>query len=105
MTLSVFQEEIPNSQYKTVADSQTTQAIGATGAIGDYLAGVLVIPATTAPGVVTVLDNAITIVAFPGGTLPSVIPFFIPLSIKSVSGAWKITTGANVSVVAVGKFT
>jgi hypothetical protein len=33
------------------------------------------------------------------------VPFFIPLGINSTSGAWKITTGANVSCIAVGEFT
>ena len=38
-----------------------------------------------------------------GGTYP-LTPFFLPLGMKSVSGAWKITTGAAVSVIAVGDF-
>lgn len=99
--------DITNAEYETVAASQTTQAIGATGATGDYLAGVLVVPATTTPGVVTILDNTTAVVSFPGGasSVTSLVPFFIPLGIKSVSGAWKITTGTNVSCVAVGNFT
>ena len=36
--------------YETVAASQTAQALGATGAKGDFLSGVLVVPATTSPG-------------------------------------------------------
>lgn len=96
------------SQYETVAASQTAQAMGATGATGDYLAGVLVFPATAGCGVVTILDNATTIGTFPGGgttALPSLVPFMIPVGLFSVSGAWKITTGANVAAVGVGKFT
>src|SRR4029077_5730292 len=86
-------------EYETVAASQTAQALGATGATGDYIAGVLVIPATTTPGVVTLLDNAISIPLFVGGasSVSNLVPFFIPLGMISVSGAWKITTGANVS--------
>src|SRR4051812_32980794 len=53
--------------YETVAASATAQALGATGATGDYIAGVLVIPATTTPGVVTLLDNATSIPLFVGG--------------------------------------
>lgn len=97
------------SKYNTVAASQSTQALtgGGGGATGDYLAGVLVIPATTSPGVVSVIDNATTIVAFPGGasSVSNLVPFYLPLGAVSSSGAWKITTGANVSCVAVGKFT
>lgn len=96
------------SQYETVAASATAQALGATGATGDYLAGVLVFPGTAGCGVVTILDNATTIGTFAGGgttALPSLVPFMIPVGLYSVSGAWKITTGANVTAVGIGKFT
>lgn len=93
--------------YETVAASQTAQVLGATGATGDYLNFVLVVPATTSPGNVLLLDNATSITIFAGGasSVTSLIPFPIPIQAKSVNGAWKITTGANVSVVAVGSFT
>lgn len=91
--------------YETVAASQTAQVLGGSGTTGDFLVGLLVIPATTAPGVVTLLDNATSIPVFVGGTLPSVIPFFIPIGANSASGAWKVTTGANVSVIGIGNFT
>lgn len=95
------------SAYETVAASQTAQALGATGATGDYLSHCVVTPGTTSPGVVTILDNATTIVAFPGGasSVSNLVPFTIPMAAVSVSGAWKITTGANVTVVCVGRFT
>jgi hypothetical protein len=94
------------NEYETVAASQTAQVIGATGGTGDFIRGVLVIPATTGAGNVTILDNATSIPVFVGGgTLTDLKPFFIPLGLTSVSGAWKITTGANVSVIAVGNFT
>lgn len=94
-------------EYETVAASQTAQALGATGATGDYLQGLLVIPATTSPGVVTLLDNATSIPVFVGGatSVSNLVPFFIPLGMISVSGAWKVTTGANVSVIGIGNFT
>lgn len=98
---------IGQSEYETVAASQTAQALGATGATGDYIAGILVIPATTSPGNVLLLDNATSITVFTGGasSVSNLVPFFIPLGIKSVSGAWKITTGANVSCIGIGDFT
>jgi len=97
----------PQAKYETVAASQTAQVLGSTGAAGDYIAGVLVVPATTSPGNVIILDNATSITIFTGGasSVSNLVPFFIPLGMKSVSGAWKVTTGANVSVVAVGTFT
>lgn len=92
-------------EYEAVAASQTDQTIGATGGTGDYLSHVTVVPATTSPGVVTIKDNTTAIISFPGGTLTSVTPFTIYVGTYSVNGAWKITTGANVSCVAVGDFT
>lgn len=96
-----------SGEYETVAASQTAQVLGATGATGDYIAGVLVIPATTTPGVVTLLDGATSIPLFVGGasSVGDLKPFPIPLGMISVGGAWKITTGANVSVIGIGNFT
>lgn len=94
--------------YVAVAASQTDSVIqSSTGATGDYLDYVVVIPATTAPGVVTIKDNTTAIISYPGGgttALLTLTPFTINVGAFSRSGAWKITTGANVSVVAVGKF-
>lgn len=99
--------EIPGTQYETVAASQTDQVLGATGAIGDLLVGVSVTPLTTAAGAITLKDDTTAITLFAGGTgsVSSLQPFFIFLGIRSVSGAWSLTTGANVSCVAVGDFT
>ena len=93
-------------RYETVAASQTAQVLGGTGATGDYLAGLLCIPATTSPGVVTLLDNATSIPLFVGGaaSITTLHPFYIPINAYSISGAWKVTTGANISVVATGTF-
>jgi hypothetical protein len=92
--------------YETVAASQTAQTLGATGGTGDYLAGVLIVPATTSPGNVIILDNAISITIFTGGasSVSNLVPFMVPLGMLSVSGAWKITTGANVSAIGIGNF-
>jgi hypothetical protein len=93
-------------EYELVAASQTAQAIGATGATGDYLSHVNVQPTSTTCGAVTVLDNAVEVHAFPGGTVGADLkPFTIPIGAVSVSGAWKITTGAGVKAVAFGDFT
>lgn len=94
-------------EYETVAASQTAQVLGATGAVGDDIDGLLVIPATTSPGNVLLLDNATSITVFTGGasSVSNLVPFYIPLGMRSVSGAWKVTTGANVSVIGIGNFT
>lgn len=93
--------------YETVAASQTARVLGGAGASGDFLHGLLVIPATNTPGVVTILDGAVSIPVFVGGasSVSDLKPFFVPLGMKSVAGPWKVTTGANVSVIAVGDFT
>lgn len=94
-------------EYETVAASQTAQVLGATGAAADVLDGLLIVPATTSPGNVIILDNATSITVFAGGasSVSNLVPFYVPLGLASVSGAWKVTTGANVSVVASGNFT
>lgn len=99
--------DIGADQYETVAASQTAQVLGATGGTGDYIAALLVIPATTSPGNVLLLDGATSITVFTGGatSVSSLVPFTIALGISSVSGAWKVTTGASVSVIGIGKFT
>ena len=92
--------------YETVAASQTAQVLGGSGAKGDYISHVLVIPATTSPGNVLLLDGATSITIFTGGatSVTGLNPFHIVLGANAVTGPWKITTGANVSVVAFGRF-
>lgn len=96
-------------EYETVAASATDQVLGATGAAGDDLDGILIIPATTAAGAVSIKDgsgSAISIFAGGGTTaLTTLIPFYVPIGARSTSGAWKVTTGANVSAIGFGNFT
>lgn len=99
--------DLTAGEYETVAASQTDQTIGATGGAGDYLSGVLIIPATTSPGAVSIKDgagSAITIFTGGASSVSNLVPFFVPLGIKCATN-WKVTTGANVSAIAVGNFT
>ena len=48
--------------YETVAASATAQILGATGAVGDYLARVIV---TTSTGTITILDGIIVVAVIP----------------------------------------
>lgn len=99
------------AQYKTVAASQTAQLLGSTGAQYDYLAGVLIVPSSTSPGNVLIRDgNGSDITIFAGGatSVGDLHSFMVPLglyAVASTTAGWRITTGANVSVIAVGKFT
>lgn len=94
--------------YETVAASQTKQVLGGVGAIGDTLERLVIIPAVAAAGAVTIFDGATAVLSFVGGgttALPSVQPITVDLGIKSQTGAWSVTTGANVSVIGLGSFT
>jgi hypothetical protein len=95
----------------TIAASATAQILsatsgGTTGATGDYLSHCVIQPATTSPGAVTIADNSTTIFSFAGGasSVSNLVPFTIPAGAVSKSGGWKVTTGANVSLACVGKF-
>ncbi len=88
--------------YETVAASQTAQALGTTGATGDYLHRLIVSVATAATGTVTLLDDATSIVITAANTPIGV--YTVDIGALSASGAWKITTGAGATVIAVGKF-
>lgn len=92
-------------EYETVAASQTAQALGATGATGDFLSHVIIQPVTTAAGTVTILDNATVVFTFTTGTLADLRPITVPVNAFSVTGAWRITTGTNVTATAFGDFT
>jgi hypothetical protein len=96
-------------EYETVAAGQTDQILGATGAVGDYLAGLLITPTTTGAGSVSIKDgNGSSIAIFNTGTLSNLVPVFVPLGIKTVNATtpgWKVTTGTNVTVIGVGNFT
>lgn len=96
-------------EYETVAASQTDQPIGGTGDSGDILAGLLVVPASTSPGAISIKDSAsgAAITVFTGGSssVGDLRPFAVPLGMKSQAGKWLVTTGANVSCIAIGNFT
>lgn len=100
-------EIVPDGEYATVAASQTAQALGASGGVkGDAIFGIWVVPSATTAGVVTLIDGSTSINLYAGGTLGADLKgWYINLGILSTNGAWKITTGVGLSVVAIGKFT
>lgn len=93
--------------YEAVAASQANQVLGGAGAVGDRLDFVIIQPATTAPGNVIINDGVTAIFTFPGGaaSVSNLVPFVVPIGAACVGADWNITTGANVSVLASGKFT
>lgn len=96
------------AEYETVAASATDQVLGATGAIGDYLAAILIIPGTTSPGAVSIKDGAGSgITIFTGGatSVLDLKPILVPLGIRCTGAGWKVTTGTNVTAIGIGDFT
>lgn len=105
--VSLHAAEMPRTDYETVAASQTDQILGPVGAQGDILEELIIVPATTSPGVVQIQDGSGTeITVFAGGasSVNELRPMSVKVAARSSGGAWKITTGANVSVIAVGRF-
>lgn len=91
-------------EYETVAASQTGQALGGTGAVGDYLHRLIISNVTVATASVTLLDGATSIVIQTGGATLVAGVASIEINAASKNGAWSITTGAGATVIAVGDF-
>jgi hypothetical protein len=99
----------PATQYVTVAASQTTAPVGV---VGSYIESLTVIPASSAATTVVLADGSTTILSIPtnagtgtGTACPQ--PYTLQLGIRATSAStgFKITTGAAISVIAVGRFT
>jgi hypothetical protein len=88
--------------YETVAASQTAQVLGVTGGAGDTLQRLIITVTTSATSTVTLLDGGTSYIIVPPVTPVGV--YVIEINAVSVNGAWKITTGAGVSVMGVGNF-
>jgi hypothetical protein len=96
--------------YKAIAAGSTDSVLGAVGAVGDYLSHIIITPLTDACGAVSIKDGpgGATITLFVGGgtvALPILAPIAVPIGATALAAGWRITTGANVSALAVGKFT
>ena len=96
-------------EYETVAASQTDQVMGATGAVGDYIEGLVCVVSTAATSQVQIKDgNGSAITVLPNAVGPGVGTYYVPLGLKCIAATtpgWKITTAAGVSVIATGDFT
>ena len=109
-TNNVVVAELGQYDYETVAASQTNQVLGDTGGIGDQLHALWIVPATTSPGAVSIKDGSgSSVTVFTGGasSVADLKPFkaALPEDATSKVGGWRVTTGANVSVIASGRFT
>lgn len=109
LAVPAFALEMPTTDYQIVVASQTTQSLGPNGKKGDILQRLIIVPETTAAGTVSIRDGTGGGAAFNSnvlvtGTLSDLSPKVIDLGARSVSGSWSVTTGANVHVIAVGRF-
>lgn len=100
--------QIVPERYQAVEAGQSNVSLEVVGGqVGDVLEYVEIVPETTSPGAVTIKDgggSAITL--FPGGasSVLDLKPFLAIWGARSRAGKWTITTGANVSVIAFGRF-
>jgi hypothetical protein len=95
-------------QYEHVAVSQTAQVLGGTGAIGDYIHRLICTVTTAATGNVVLVDGTgvgiLTHTVLPASCGTGINVYNIEINAASTTGAWKVTTGAGVEVIAVGIF-
>lgn len=91
-------------QYETVAASQTAQVLGGSGAAGDYLHRLIVTINTALTSTVTLTDGVTAIPIVPASVATGVGVLNIELNMASLTSGWKVTTGAGVTVIAVGQF-
>ncbi len=93
------------AEYEVIEASDTDEIVGSTGAIGDKLEALLVIPTATTVGAISIEDGSTNIVVYAGGTLGADLkPFVIPLlGIRATTATgWEITTGVGCRVIAFG---
>lgn len=84
----------------TVLQESTTPG----GAIGDEIDWLWLFPATTTPAASSLKDGAVTVWTFPAVTLTDTRPIFVPLNLRSRSGAWSLVAGANMAGLGAGAF-
>lgn len=96
-------------KYVDVAASQTGAKIkttsASTGALGDYIDTIVIIPETTGAGTIALLDGSTSVNVFVTGTLSNLSPITLHIRSRATAAAgWSITTGANVHVRVSGRF-
>lgn len=98
--------DIRGMEYERVGASQTDQVMGATGAAGDYLARLVCDVNTAATSAVSIKDGTDTAINMLENNVGGGVGVYtIELGIKSVIGAWQVTTGAGVTCLGIGRFT
>jgi hypothetical protein len=100
---------MPFGIYETVPPSATDQVLGVGGNIGDLLLSLIFLPsATQINNTFSIKDGTTAITALAnavGGAAVSTIPYRLDIGAISVNGAWKVTTGSGMTILAIGMFT
>ena len=95
-------------QYEHVPVSSSALVLGGTGAVGDYIHRLICTVSTAATGNVLVVDGTgvgvLTHTVLPASPGGGIGVYNIEMNAVSQNGAWKVTTGAGVEVMAVGIF-
>jgi len=91
--------------YEIIAANQTDVPLGTVGAKNDFVEGLLAVVTTPATSQVQIRDGGgARFTVFPNSPGGGVGTYTIPLGLTSKDGPWSITTGAGVSVIAIGVF-
>jgi hypothetical protein len=91
-------------KYETVAVSQTDQALGATGAKGDFLKRLVICVATSATSSVSIKDGGGTAIKITEAN-SAIGVYTVDIDAYSAVGAWSVSTNAGATVMAIGNFT
>lgn len=92
--------------YETVAASQTDQVLGGAGKAGDILERLVITVGTAATAAVSIKDGSgSAIPIMPNSPGQGIGVYCVEIGARSTGGAWKVTTGAGSTVVAIGRFT
>lgn len=96
-----------NTDYETVAASQTDQILGPAGAVGNVIDKIIVSVATAATSTCSIKDgNGSAIVITAANTPIGVYTVLLGARcVNATTPGWKVTTGAGCTAVAVGRFT
>ena len=92
-----------NTMYEAVAASQSDQVLGTSGAVGDLLENLIVSVATAATGTCSIKDGSGSAIVITAANTPIGV-YSVKLGAKTTSGAWKVTTGAGATALAIGNF-
>jgi hypothetical protein len=95
------------ADYQACPASATTVCKGlGKGCAQDILGHLVITPLTTGAGDVSIQDGDGTAIKVftGGGTLSDLKPHYVPINARSRTGAWSVICGANVQVLARGRF-